>query len=60
MIHFRQSKLALRQSMLVEQGSKCNIPNLPVNSSVMMSFVKEVGPIECKKNARDWAYCNVS
>ncbi|XP_077294552.1 uncharacterized protein LOC143917050 isoform X2 [Arctopsyche grandis] len=53
-----KTMLTLRQSLLLDQGSKCNFPSLPVNSSVMMQFIKHVDPLRCTKGGPDWASCN--
>lgn len=56
----RMSLSSIRQSILLEPGGPCNFPNLPVNASSMMKFVKQVAPLQCSKGGEDWAVCVVS
>lgn len=44
---------------LANQGA-CKIPNLPVDSPEMLSFLKDEPPVECGNENDDWVACHVS
>lgn len=44
---------------LANQGA-CKIPNLPVDSPEMLSFLKDEPPVECGNENDDWVACHKS
>lgn len=41
-----------------ENQVECRIPDIPVNSPEMMSFIKSVPPIECDQQ-EPWVKCGI-
>uniref|UniRef100_A0A023EEH8 Uncharacterized protein n=1 Tax=Aedes albopictus TaxID=7160 RepID=A0A023EEH8_AEDAL len=44
---------------LANQGA-CKLPNLPVDSPEMLSFLKDEQPVECGDENEDWMSCHKS
>ena len=44
---------------LVNQG-KCKLPNLPLDSPEMLSFLKNEPRVTCDDEDSDWVSCHVS